>query len=95
MATLLQWGVVNGILVTLLAAGVALVGRWVRRPALIHALWILVLVIGRALFGAFVRMEWIALFAGLAEMETDLHRHIHLENAVLFPIALALAEKQG
>lgn len=32
-----------------------------------------------------------ALFAGLAEMETDLHRHIHLENAVLFPIALALA----
>jgi len=36
-----------------------------------------------------------ALFAGLAEMETDLHRHIHLENAVLFPSALALAEKQG
>jgi len=36
--------VVNGILVTLLAVGVALVGRWVRRPALIHALWILVLV---------------------------------------------------
>lgn len=44
MATLLQWGVVNGILVTLFAAGVALVGRWARRPALIHALWILVLV---------------------------------------------------
>ncbi len=36
-----------------------------------------------------------ALFAGLAEMETNLHRHIHLENAVLFPSALALAEKQG
>jgi regulator of cell morphogenesis and NO signaling len=36
-----------------------------------------------------------ALFAGLAEMETDVHRHIHLENAVLFPSALALAEKQG
>ncbi len=36
-----------------------------------------------------------ALFAGLAEMETDLHRHIHLENAVLFPSALALAEKQA
>lgn len=35
-----------------------------------------------------------ALFAGLAEMETDLHRHIHLENAVLFPTALALAGKQ-
>lgn len=34
-----------------------------------------------------------ALFAGLAELETDLHRHIHLENAVLFPSALALAAK--
>lgn len=33
-----------------------------------------------------------ALFAGLAEMEIDLHRHIHLENAVLFPAAQALAE---
>ena len=36
-----------------------------------------------------------ALFAGLAEMESDLHRHIHLENAVLFPVALALSEKHG
>lgn len=36
-----------------------------------------------------------ALFAGLAEMESDLHHHIHLENAVLFPSALALAEKHG
>lgn len=33
-----------------------------------------------------------ALFAGLEELETDLHRHIHLENAVLFPQALALSE---
>jgi regulator of cell morphogenesis and NO signaling len=32
-----------------------------------------------------------ALFAGLAELEADLHRHIHLENAVLFPAALKLA----
>jgi regulator of cell morphogenesis and NO signaling len=32
-----------------------------------------------------------ALFAGLAELEDDLHRHIHLENAVLFPQAQALA----
>ena len=31
-----------------------------------------------------------ALFAGLAELEEDLHRHIHLENSVLFPKALAL-----
>ncbi|MCX6968024.1 MAG: iron-sulfur cluster repair di-iron protein [Verrucomicrobia bacterium] len=34
-----------------------------------------------------------ALFAGLQEFEEDLHRHIHLENAVLFPGAKALAEK--
>jgi regulator of cell morphogenesis and NO signaling len=33
-----------------------------------------------------------ALFAGLAELEEDLHRHIHLENAVLFPRSLALAK---
>jgi regulator of cell morphogenesis and NO signaling len=26
-----------------------------------------------------------ALFDGLRELEEDLHRHIHLENAVLFP----------
>lgn len=31
-----------------------------------------------------------ALFAGLADLEEDLHRHIHLENAVLFPAAKAL-----
>ena len=28
-----------------------------------------------------------ALFAGLHDLEVDLHRHIHLENSVLFPIA--------
>jgi regulator of cell morphogenesis and NO signaling len=32
-----------------------------------------------------------ALFAGLHDLEEDLHRHIHLENAVLFPAAQALA----
>jgi regulator of cell morphogenesis and NO signaling len=31
-----------------------------------------------------------ALFSGLQEMETDLHRHIHLENNVLFPRAMAV-----
>jgi regulator of cell morphogenesis and NO signaling len=31
-----------------------------------------------------------ALFAGLADFEEDLHRHIHLENAVLFPAAQRL-----
>ncbi len=28
-----------------------------------------------------------ALFAGLGDLEEDLHRHIHLENSVLFPAA--------
>lgn len=32
-----------------------------------------------------------ALFAGLAELEEDLHTHIHLENSVLFPQALAMS----
>ena len=31
-----------------------------------------------------------ALFAGLADLEQDLHRHIHLENHVLFPQAKAI-----
>lgn len=35
-----------------------------------------------------------ALFAGLADFEEDLHRHIHLENSVLFPQAQALVEQQ-
>ncbi len=32
-----------------------------------------------------------ALFAGLAELAEVLHRHIHLENVVLFPQTLAKA----
>ena len=32
-----------------------------------------------------------ALLAGLAEFEADLHRHVHKENNILFPRALALA----
>jgi regulator of cell morphogenesis and NO signaling len=31
-----------------------------------------------------------ALYSGLEELEKDLHRHIHLENNVLFPAAVAL-----
>src|ERR1043166_4387160 len=31
-----------------------------------------------------------ALFARLIELEADLHRHIHLENNILFPLALEL-----
>jgi regulator of cell morphogenesis and NO signaling len=33
-----------------------------------------------------------ALFAGLGELEEDLHRHIHLENTVLFPQAMDMAK---
>ncbi|MEX2580250.1 MAG: iron-sulfur cluster repair di-iron protein [Verrucomicrobiales bacterium] len=36
-----------------------------------------------------------ALFAGLADLEEDLHRHIHLENQVLFPAAEALAAAES
>ena len=36
-----------------------------------------------------------ALFAGLHDLEADTHRHIHLENAVLFPGAKALAEARN
>ena len=35
-----------------------------------------------------------ALLAGLAEFESDLHRHVHKENNVLFPRALKLAATQ-
>jgi regulator of cell morphogenesis and NO signaling len=31
-----------------------------------------------------------ALYFELADMERDLHRHIHLENNILFPRAIAL-----
>lgn len=34
-----------------------------------------------------------ALFAGLQDAEQDLHQHIHLENAVLFPAAQGLASQ--
>ena len=36
-----------------------------------------------------------ALLAGLAEFESDLHRHVHKENNVLFPRTLALAGAGG
>ena len=32
---------------------------------------------------------WRALYFELAELERDLHRHIHLENNILFPRAVA------
>jgi regulator of cell morphogenesis and NO signaling len=36
-----------------------------------------------------------ALFAGLQDLEEDLHCHIHLENEVLFPAGQALVEQQN
>ena len=37
--------------------------------------------------------SYTALYFGLEELEKDLHRHIHLENNVLFPQAIELEEK--
>ena len=34
--------------------------------------------------------SYIALYFGLEELEKDLHRHIHLENNILFPKAVEL-----
>lgn len=34
--------------------------------------------------------SFIALYSGLEDLERDLHRHIHLENNVLFPAAIEL-----
>ena len=34
-----------------------------------------------------------ALYFGLEEFEKDLHRHIHLENNVLFPLAIEMEDK--
>jgi regulator of cell morphogenesis and NO signaling len=35
---------------------------------------------------------WRALYDGLAELESEMHVHVHLENNVLFPRALQLSE---
>jgi regulator of cell morphogenesis and NO signaling len=36
-----------------------------------------------------------ALYAALAEFEADLHQHIHLENNILFPRAIAMERASG
>jgi regulator of cell morphogenesis and NO signaling len=36
-----------------------------------------------------------AFYDGLKEFEYDLHRHIHLENNILFPCAIALEQEAG
>ena len=50
----------------------------------------------RRVTGDFVPPDWAcatvrALYEGLAELETEMQVHVHLENNVLFPRALALA----
>jgi regulator of cell morphogenesis and NO signaling len=35
-----------------------------------------------------------ALYRGLDEFEVDLHQHIHLENNILFPRAIAMEKRQ-
>lgn len=50
----------------------------------------------RALSNAFTPPDWACntfrgLYYGLAELERELHEHIHLENNVLFPRAMTLA----
>jgi regulator of cell morphogenesis and NO signaling len=39
-------------------------------------------------------MSFQALYKGLAEFEADLHQHIHLENNILFPRAIAMEAGQ-
>ena len=39
-------------------------------------------------------MSFVALYRGLEEFEQDLHRHIHLENNILFPRAVELEASQ-
>jgi regulator of cell morphogenesis and NO signaling len=34
-------------------------------------------------------------YQGLAEFESDLHRHVHLENNILFPRAIEMEESCG
>ncbi len=38
---------------------------------------------------------WRGLYRAIEELETDLHQHIHLENNILFPRAMKLAEDEA
>lgn len=54
----------------------------------------------RAITEGYVPPDWAcqtfrALYHGLSELETDLHLHVHLENNILFPRALVLAEARA
>src|SRR5947209_9994749 len=39
--------------------------------------------------------SYIGLLSGLSDFEKDLHRHVHLENNILFPRALKLEHDNG
>jgi regulator of cell morphogenesis and NO signaling len=39
--------------------------------------------------------SWRALYAGLKELQADIHEHVHLENHVLFPRGVAMEEELG
>lgn len=52
----------------------------------------------RTLTGDYTPPEWACptfrgLYFGLAQFETDMHLHVHLENHVLFPRAIQLAQR--
>jgi regulator of cell morphogenesis and NO signaling len=54
----------------------------------------------RALTDGYAPPEWACptfrgLYYGLAELERDMHQHVHLENHVLFPRAAALARESA
>ena len=51
----------------------------------------------RAITGGYIPPEWAcqtfrALYHGLSELDAAMHVHVHLENNILFPRALALAD---
>src|SRR5205814_9844785 len=39
--------------------------------------------------------SYVRLLSGLGEFEKDLHRHVHLENNILFPRALKMEHDNG
>ena len=39
--------------------------------------------------------SYIGLLNGLQEFEADLHRHVHLENNIMFPRAVEMEEQNG
>ncbi|HXI39332.1 MAG TPA: hypothetical protein VNH18_11110 [Bryobacteraceae bacterium] len=57
-------------------------------------------VLSRTLSGGFQPPEgacptYRALYHGLEEFEHDLHRHVHLENNIVFPRALEMERKES